>query len=295
MRNAISSLFLIIVIPTILSANDTPAKTLTIDWKNNYLTIHGDHLPGKEISILYLEAYCRDHSHQADWVKHTVVGHSTKLISKDDNGKKLHLRCTVKDGVIVDHVITALDDEIQFKITAKNPTEKQSETHWAQPCIRVGKFTGTSADQTDDKYAYIKKSFVFLDGKLTRMPTPKWATQAKYVPGQVWAGPGISRDDVNPRPLHPDVPSNGLIGCFSADEKMIFAVAFDPYQELFQGVIRCLHSDFRVGGLKPGQALNIKGRIYIVANDVPALLKRYHKDFPNHRSMHHKDDHSKSP
>src|SRR5207247_7235398 len=77
-----------------------------------------------------------------------------------------------------------------------------------------------------------------------------------------------------------DVPDNGLIGCFSADEKMIFAVAFEPYQELFQGVAACLHSDFRIGGLKPGETKNIRGKIYFVPADVNALLKRYQADFP---------------
>jgi hypothetical protein len=85
---------------------------------------------------------------------------------------------------------------------------------------------------------------------------------------------------VNPRPLSPLVPSNGLIGCTSGDEKQIFAVAFEPYQELFQGVARCLHSDFRIGGLKPGETKNIKGKIYIVANNLNDLLSRYAQDFP---------------
>ncbi|MCB1124726.1 MAG: hypothetical protein KJT03_24445, partial [Verrucomicrobiae bacterium] len=160
--------------------------------------------------------------------------------------------------------------------------------HWAQPCVRVGEFTGTGPDKTDDKYAYLEKSFVFLDGGLARMPTRDWATEAKYIPGQVWAAPGVPRADVNPRPLHPDVPDNGLIGCFSEDESMIFATAFEPYQELFQGVIRCLHSDFRLGGLEPGQTLNIRGKFYFVKNDVPALLDRYYRDFPEHKKLHQK-------
>ena len=88
----------------------------------------------------------------------------------------------------------------------------------------------------------------------------------------------------NPRPLSPLVPSNGLIGCFSADEKLVFATVWEPYQELFQGVGRCLHSDFRLGGLKPGETKQIRGKIYVVANDVPALLKRYAKDFPEQRA-----------
>jgi hypothetical protein len=87
---------------------------------------------------------------------------------------------------------------------------------------------------------------------------------------------------VNPRPLNPHVPTRGLIGCFSADESMVFATAWEPYQELFQGVITCLHSDFRIGGLKAGETKQIRGKIYFLPNDIPALLKRYGRDFPEH-------------
>ncbi|MBT5379111.1 MAG: hypothetical protein HOL08_08655, partial [Opitutae bacterium] len=86
--------------------------------------------------------------------------------------------------------------------------------------------------------------------------------------------------------LHKDVPDNGLIGCYSLDEKMLFATAWEPYQELFQGVGRCLHSDFRIGGLKPDQTLRIKGKIYLVENNLKALLIRYRKDFPDHLKKH---------
>jgi hypothetical protein len=114
------------------------------------------------------------------------------------------------------------------------------------------------------------------------MPTPRWVTKARYVPGQVWSAPGVDRNDVNPRPLSDEIPSNGLIGCYSADEKKILAMAWEPYQELFQGVIVCLHSDFRIGGLKPGETKRIRGRIYLTDADVEALLARYRKDFPEH-------------
>ena len=76
------------------------------------------------------------------------------------------------------------------------------------------------------------------------------------------------------------VPSNGLIGCFSGDEKLIFATAWEPYQELFQGVARCVHSDFRLGGIEAAGTRHIRGKIYIVPNDIQALLKRYVRDFP---------------
>jgi hypothetical protein len=150
----------------------------------------------------------------------------------------------------------------------------------------VGAFTGLGDPRNSKTYKYLKKSFVFLDGKLSLMPTKKWATKARYTPGQVWRAPGVMPNDVNPRPLHPDVPSNGLIGCFSADDKMIFATAFEPYQELFQGVITCLHSDFRIGGLKPGETKKIRGKFYFVPNNVPKLLERYYDDFPGHAALH---------
>ena len=87
---------------------------------------------------------------------------------------------------------------------------------------------------------------------------------------------------MNPRPLNPLVPDNGLIGCFSADEQLIWATAWEPYQELFQGIARCLHADFRLGGLEPGETKNIRGKVYIVPANVDALLKRYAADFPEH-------------
>jgi len=182
----------------------------------------------------------------------------------------------------VEHTITAHADQITFDLVAKNPTAKRSEAHWAQPCVRLGPFTGFGAGFRGNLDDYLPKCFLFLDGKLTRMPTDNWAKKARYTPGQVWVPKGVPREDANPRPLSPLIPSSGLIGCFSADEKMVLAMAWEPYQELFQGVARCLHSDFRLGGLEPGAVRKIKGRIYIVTNDIPALVKRYQADFPEH-------------
>ena len=105
------------------------------------------------------------------------------------------------------------------------------------------------------------------------------ATKARYTPGQVYVPAGIELDDVNPRPISKTQPVNGLVGCFSADEKMILATAWDHTQELFQGVIICLHSDPRIGGLEAGQTKRLHGKIYLVPNDVNALLERYHRDF----------------
>jgi hypothetical protein len=230
------------------------------------------------MNVLYLEAYCRAGAHNVSWDK-TVIGHKSELVSAKTDGTQIKLRCTLADGVVVDHVITTGKDDVDFQLTARNPTDRVSQAHWAQPCIRVGEFTGLGDPLNPATYYYLKKSFVFLDGKLERMPTKDWATEALYTPGQVWAAPGVSPADVNPRPLNPHVTSIGLIGCFSADEKMVFATAWEPYHELFQGVYTCLHSDFRIGGLRPGETKRNRGKMYFLKNDIPALLKRYRKDF----------------
>ncbi len=255
-------------------ADEKPS--LTITWQKNILTIAGDHLPGP-ITINYLEAYCRPGSTDRDWHE-TVIGHRTEPVEAGDDRKRIRLKCTLKDGVTVEHTITAGEDEVDFRLTAHNPTDKESAAHWAQPCIRVDQFVGVPSKGSSEEY--LPKSFIYVEGKLSRMPTQPWAKKARYIPGQVYAPRGVPREDVNPRPLSEIVPSNGLIGCFSKDEKMIFATAFEPYQELFQGVIVCLHSDFRIGGLKAGETKQIRGKVYLMKNDEKALLMRYAKDFP---------------
>lgn len=251
---------------------------LQIQWSENFLTINGHQLPG-EIRINYVEAYCRAGSTDRDWGQ-TVIGHSTEHLEGSDSGDVIRLRDTLQDGVTVTHEITAGADEVEFRVTAHNPTDQVSEVHWAQPCIRVDKFTGcTTADARELVPEYARKCFVFIDGGLTRLPTEPWATMARYTPGQVYCPSHVDRDDVNPRPLSSLVPSNGLTGCFSADEKMVMAVAWQPYQEIFQGVITCIHSDFRIGGLAPGETKEIRGKIYLLPADIPALLDRYENDF----------------
>ena len=56
-------------------------------------------------------------------------------------------------------------------------------------------------------------------------------------------------------------------------------MAWKPYQELFQGVITCLHSDFRIGGLKPGETKEIFGRVYLIEGGEEMLIKAYERDF----------------
>jgi hypothetical protein len=255
-----------------------PAERLRLAWQDNMLTVSSPRVPGVPggaVKIWYLEAYCRPGSTDRAWDQ-TVIGHRTRLVAADADGARLTLQCVLNDGVVVDHEIRAGTDEVDFQITARNPTAQPSAAHWAQPCIRVDTFTGRG--QAD----YLDKCFIFLDGKLARLPTRDWATAARYTPGQVWCPAGVSREDVNPRPLSRAVPDNGLIGCFSGDERMILAVAFEPYQELFQGVIACIHCDFRIGGLEPSQSKRIRGKLYVVPADGEALRRRYERDFPEH-------------
>lgn len=277
MRFAAFAVLLLLLAPRATHAAEP--QPLTIAWEKNYLTIRGE-FPGKELKILYLEAYCRPGSTDRDWGQ-TVIPHTAEKLEASEDGRVVKLRDKLMDGVVVEHVITAGKDEVDFRLVAHNPTDKASEAHWAQPCIRVDQFTGTTKDDARTLVpAYAKKSFIFLDGKLTRLPTEPWADKARYTPGQVYCPKGVDRNDVNPRPLSSLVPSSGLCGCFSADEKQIMAVAWEPYQEIFQGVIACIHSDFRLGGLQPGETKNIRGKIYIVPADVDALVTRYERDFP---------------
>ena len=263
---------------TSLWAADEPASRLHLAWADEWLTIRAAHLPGGEVRVHYLEAFCRSGSTDRDW-KETVIPHRTALKSNSAAGDRISLRSTLDDGVIVDHEITArrIDsdgDEVDFRLTASNPTDKPSDAQWAQPCVRVDKFTGHG--QAD----YLPFCFIYLAGKQARLPTKPWAETARYVPGQVYCPLSVSRNDVNPRPLSSLVPSNGLIGCYSDDGKQILATAWEPYQELFQGVGVCIHSDFRIGGLKPKETKTIRGKLYLTAADGPKLLERYRADFP---------------
>ena len=269
----LSTLFYIFCVTSIHESG-----AITLERDNNWLILHDERVPTGKIRINYLEAYCRPNSTDTDW-HDTTIGHKTELTNISNDQKNMQLSCILSDGVIIKHDIRSLEDEVTFEIKAHNPTENVSQAHWAQPCIRLGEFTGFphKGKELND---YLPKCFIFINGKLERMNQIRpWAMKARYTPGQVWCPKGISRNDVNPRPLSSLIPSNGLIGCFSKDEQLIFAVAFEPYQELFQGVARCLHSDFRIGGLKPSEIKIIKGKIYILENKPSILLSRYKKDF----------------
>ena len=116
-----------------------------ISWEKHILTVTAPDLPGGKVDIWYLEAYCRPGSTDRVW-NETVIGHETEKLAASPDGTSITLRCTLKDGVTVDHLITSVPGGVEFKLKAHNPTKAASEAHWAQPCMRVGEFTGTAED-----------------------------------------------------------------------------------------------------------------------------------------------------
>ncbi|HZE96656.1 MAG TPA: hypothetical protein VE981_06505 [Planctomycetota bacterium] len=270
MRLALAAALVMAGCTTPASPQARQQPPLRLAWEKNMLAVTGD-FPGGRIDILYLEAYCRSGARDVEWKK-TVIPHKAEKLS--DDGRTITLRDTVEGGVVVNHRIAAGDGRVDFEVEATNQGSEFVDAQWVQPCVRVGAFTGGT------QRTYVDKSFVFIDGRRTFLPQARRTEEAIYKGGQLYIPAGIDRKDCNPRPHSPDVPSNDLIGCVSADGLWLFATAWTPTQELFQGVIVCLHNDFRLGGLKPGETKRARGKIYIMENDVDLLLARYRRDFP---------------
>ena len=249
-----------------------PAENLRLAWTNNMLTISGANLPGKSLEVWYLEAFCRSGSTPRDWHQ-TVIPHKTELLRAGRNGESLRLRTHVEPSVEIRYDIRASRDEVEFRVQIKNIGEQPVDVQWFQPCLRVASFTGRNQSN------YIERSFIFTEAGLTTLNKIRRAEEAVYHGGQVYVPAGISLEDVNPRPISPDRPVNGLIGCFSEDNRSLLGIAWNDTQELFQGVIVCLHNDPRIGGLKAGESKQLRGKIYLMRNDPKALLDRYRRDF----------------
>lgn len=243
---------------------------LHVTWTNNMLRVSGSQVPGEFMETWYLEAFCRSGSTGQSWDK-TTIPHQTELI--DPRPHHLRLRTRVEPSIVIDHVITTKHDEVDFQMTVRNEGASFVDVQWFQPCTRVGRFTGMK--QTN----YIEKSFIFTADGLQLLSKLPRTEEAIYRGGQVYVPAGIPPADVNPRPISKIKPANALIGCFSADDKMLFATAWDQTQELFQGVIVCLHNDPRIGGLKPNETRKLRGKVYILPNDPAELLRRYQADF----------------
>ena len=93
-------------------------RALSLSWQNEMLTIRGAHLPGGELSVWYLEAFCRPGSTHRDW-KETVIPHKTRLIEASTDGRLIRLRSVLDDGVTVDHEIRAGDTCKQRRSTTR--------------------------------------------------------------------------------------------------------------------------------------------------------------------------------
>jgi hypothetical protein len=249
-----------------------PPAGLSIAWTNGMLTVSGPDVPGGRVDTWYLEAFCRSGAHDRDWSQ-TTIPHKTELVSADKAGKRLKLRTRVEPDIEVLHEIRAGKDEVDFRLSLKNRGRESSDVQWFQPCIRVDRFTGRGQSN------YHERCFILTDRGLTTLDQTRRTEEARYRGGQVYVPPEIRPEDVNPRPISRDVPLNGLMGCFSADNRFILATAWNKTHELFQGVIVCIHNDPHIGGLKPGETKKLRGKVYILPNDPDALLKRYRRDF----------------
>jgi len=247
---------------------------LQLAWTNNMLTISGGAaIPGGAVKIWYLEAFCRSGGHDRDWSQ-TTIPHHTELISASKDRRHIKLRTMDETDVEILHDIRSRTDEVEFRLILKNHGDRVSDLQWFQPCLRVDGFTGRGQSN------YHERCFIFTESGLATLSQTKRTEEARYRGGQVYVPSGIQYADVNPRPISPDRPLNGLIGCYSKDGERLMAMAWDKTHELFQGVIVCIHNDPHVGGLKPGETKTLRGKVYLLKNDPPALLKRYRRDFP---------------
>jgi hypothetical protein len=252
------------------------ADDLKLAWQKNVLKITGDKLPGGTLDVWWLEAFCRRGSTKRPW-NETTIPHMTELVSADENGQQLRLRSKVQPSVEVSQELRVVREGVEFEVELKNSADEAVDLEWFEPCIRVDRFTGRN--QTN----YIGRSFIFTERGLTMLDQLPRNEEALYRGGQVYVPKGINHDDVNPRPISPVTPANGLIGCISADNQYLLATAWDQTQHLFQGVIVCIHSDPHVGGLKAHETKKLRGKIYLMKNDPAKLLKQYQRDFPNQK------------
>jgi hypothetical protein len=263
-------------LPLILAATFcAQAQNLTLSWTNNMLRISGPNIPGDYVEIWYLEAFCRSGSTDREWDR-TTIPHKTELLKATPHA--LSLRTRVEPEVILEHEIIARADEVEFRVLATNSGKGFVDVQWFQPCMRVDRFTG--ANQSN----YISKSFIFTKDGLRLLDQLPRNEAAIYRGGQVYVPPTVPLADVNPRPISDIPPVNGLIGCYSKDGSQILATAWSSTQELFQGVIVCLHSDPRIGGLRGNESKTLRGKVYFRPNDPKELLRRYRQDFPDQQN-----------
>ncbi len=264
-------LLLSLWLPVLVSAADR----MSLSWTNNLLTVRDARLPGGRLEVWYLEAFCRAGGWARPWDQ-TRMSHQTTLLFAAPDSSELRFRTTVGPAIEVLHEVRAGADELDLTFTLTNHGTDVWDAQWFQPaCIRVADFTGRG--QQD----YASRSFVFTESGLTTLDRMQRTTNALYLGGQVYLPPDIRPEDANPRPLARRRVTNGLIGCFSADDRWLLATASDRTFELFEGVYVCLHSDPLIGGLQPAETKRLRQKLYLLPNDSALLLRRYRMDFPD--------------
>jgi hypothetical protein len=266
-----SAVALLFLLPTVRAAD-----RLALSWTNNILTVSAPHVPGGKVDIWWLEAFCRKGSTKRVW-NLTTIPHKTEWLAVEKDGQRLRLRSKVEPSVEALQEVRAGKDEVDFRVTLKNLSDRPVDLEWFEPCLRVNRFTGRGQSN------YIERCFIFTERGLTRLTDLPRHEEALYRGGQVYVPRDINHDDVNPRPISPVTPANGLIGCFSSDDQWLLATAWDRTQHLFQGVIVCIHNDPHVGGLGPRETKKVRGKLYLMRNDPAKLLARYQRDFPSSR------------
>ena len=80
----------------ITKAEDVLNSKISIEWKDDILSVFHPSIPGGKIDTWYLEAYCRPGSTDRVWDK-TVIGHETKIVLSNKERSELKLRCHLKD------------------------------------------------------------------------------------------------------------------------------------------------------------------------------------------------------
>jgi hypothetical protein len=266
-----SAFFVTLVLLSAAVLESDAAPVPSISWTNNLLTVSDPRLPGGRLEIWYLEAFCRSGAANRDWRK-TTFPHKTVLKRAEPHYLEFDTR--VEPSIEVHHDIKATADGLELSFELRNVGNDRVDLQWFEPaCIRVAEFTGC------DQNKYISRSFIFTQSGLTMLDRLRRTTNALYIGGQVYLPDWVLPVDSNPRPVCLDHPTNGLIGCFSADGKWLLATASDRTHELFEGVYVCLHSDPGVNGLAAGETRRVRSKIYLMRNDPKLLLKKYRTDF----------------
>ena len=261
-----------VVLLVVMAFSVSAAEKLKVSWTNNFLTVSGRNIPRGAVRVWYIEAFCRKGATDRDWSL-TTVPHKTELVSSNPEQTHLRLKTHVEPAVEVQHEIRSSKHDVEFQVTLHNAGKEFADVQWFQPCLRVDDFTGLGQSN------YFERCFLFTEHGLTTMDKTARSEEARYRGGQVYVPANIERSDVNPRPISPEKPINGLTGCFSADNKWLMGIAWDQTHAIFQGVVVCVHNDPHVGGLKPGETKKLRGKLYVMENDTARLLQRYERDF----------------